>query len=612
MSERLAEGPAPCEVADSDHLLTTLWAGPPAGTDPVLVSRPRGDDWGHLTWTDLLHRVRSVAGGLVAHGVAPGDRVAIMSPTRMEWLVADLAILASGAVAVPVYDTNSPDQCRSILANSRPRLAFVADPDLGALLTSTAPPDAPLEDLVVFDDAGLGRLARAATDDDLAEVDRRVGALGGDDLATIVYTSGTTGDPKGCELTHHNLVWTVRQVLSRMDGVLEDGDSTLLFLPLAHIFTRVVMYAALERGLHVGFARSLDHLADDLRSFRPTYLLAVPRVFEKLFRAAQHRAGGWRAPVFELAMRTGERWATTTRPSTALQLQHRLSDLLVYARLRAALGGRVRFCVSGGAALNPRLARYFQAAAITILEGYGLTETSAPATISTPDEMRVGSVGRPLPGVSIRVADDGELLVSGGNVFRGYHRDPAATAAVFDDGWFRTGDVGTIDADGYVSITDRKKELIVTANGKNVAPVPIEQRIREHPFVANAMVVGDGRPFLGALVALDAEELRATGLAPDDDEVRREVQRAIDAANAAVSRAESVRAFRLIRRDFTDHDDEVTPTLKLRRRVIVEHFAEDIEALYASSSPSPTTSRAPAMSAAPSASAAAHTAHDTR
>jgi long-chain acyl-CoA synthetase len=580
MIDRLVEGSAPCEVAESDHLLTTLWAGPPAGTDPVLASRPRGEEWGHLTWTDLIDRVRAVAGGLVAHGVEPGDRVAIMSPTRLEWLVADLAILAAGAVSVPVYDTNSLDQCRSIMANSRPRLAFVATEELGRLLSDAAPAGNGLEDLVVFDDAGLGRLARTAAAPDLDEVDRRVAALRGDDLATIVYTSGTTGDPKGCELTHRHLVWTVRQSLLRMDGVLEDGDSTLLFLPLAHIFTRVVMYIALERGLHVGFARSLDDLSDDLRTFRPTFLLAVPRVFEKVFRAAQHHATGLKAPIFELAVRTGEAWASTSTPSPALRAQRRICDLLVYAKLRAAVGGRVRFCVSGGAALNPRLARFFQTAGITILEGYGLTETSAPATMNTPDELRIGSVGRPLPGVDIRLADDGELLIRGGNVFRGYHREPEATAEVFVDGWFRTGDIGDIDDDGYVSITDRKKELIVTANGKNVAPVPIEQRIREHPLVANAMVVGDGRPFLGALVALDDEELRSTGLSADDDEVHRQVQHAIDDANAAVSRAESVKAFRLIGRDFSDRENEVTPTLKLRRRVIIEHFTADIDALY--------------------------------
>jgi long-chain acyl-CoA synthetase len=583
MIDRRVDGPEPREVPATDHLLSTLWAGPPEGTDPVLLSRPRGDDWGHLTWTDLVDRVRSVAGGLVAHGLEPGDRVAIMSPTRLEWLIADLAVLAAGAVSVPVYDTSSLDQCHTILANARPRLAFVATSGLGELLAEAAPADRQLEDLVAFDDAGLGRLARDADPADLDEVDRRVSALCGDDLATIVYTSGTTGDPKGCELTHRNLVWTVRQSLLRLDGVLEDTDSTLLFLPLAHIFTRVVMYVALERGLHVGFARSLDHLPEDLRTFHPTFLLAVPRVFEKVFRTAQRQATGAKAPIFDLAVRTGEAFSLAEHPSVLLRLQHRVSDVLVYAKLRAAVGGKVRFCVSGGAALNPRLGRFFQSAGITILEGYGLTETSAPATMNTPDELRIGTVGRPIPGVSIRMAEDGELLVSGGNVFRGYHRNPDATGEVFDDEWFRTGDIGTIDDDGYVLITDRKKELIVTATGKNVAPVPLEQRIREHPFVANAMVVGDGRPFLGAVVAVDVDELRSSGLTIDDEEVRRQVQQAIDDANVAVSRAEAVRSFRLVGRDFTEQDEELTPTLKLRRRTILAHFADEIESIYADS-----------------------------
>jgi long-chain acyl-CoA synthetase len=583
MTDRLTDGTEPCAVPETDHLLTTLWRGPPHGRDPVILSRPRGDEWGSLTWTDLVDRVRAVAGGLVAHGIEPGDRVAIMSPTRLEWLIADLAVLAAGAVSVPIYDTSSEGQCRIILANARPRLAFVATADLAELLGDAAPSDRRLEDLVVFDDAGLGRLARDASSADLTEVDRRVAAIRGEDLATIVYTSGTTGDPKGCELTHRNLVWTVRQCLLRLDDVLEDTDSTLLFLPLAHIFTRVVMYVALERGLHVGFARSLDHLPEDLRSFRPTFLLAVPRVFEKVFRTAQHQATGLKAPVFDLAVRTGEAWAQSPQRSPLLRVQHLVSDALVYAKLRAAVGGKVRFCVSGGAALNPRLARFFQTAGITILEGYGLTETSAPATMNTPTELRIGTVGRPIPGVSIRMAEDGELLVSGGNVFVGYHRNTEATDDAFVEGWFRTGDIGTIDEDGYVLITDRKKELIVTATGKNVAPVPLEQRIREHPLVANAMVVGDGRPFLGAIVAVDVDELRSSGLSLDDEEVRRQVQQAVDDANTAVSRAEAVRSFRLVGRDFSEHDDELTPTLKLRRRTILEHFADEIESIYVDS-----------------------------
>jgi long-chain acyl-CoA synthetase len=583
MTERTVRGTEPVEVAASDHLLTTLWQRDAEHrlADAPLLSRPRDGGWEAVSHHEVVERVRAVAAGLIAVGVEPGDRVALMSPTRLEWVVADLAILAAGAVAVPIYDTSSEDQCRAILADSSPRLAFAADDDLAKLLDAAGSAEGRLDDIVVFDDGGLGRLARAATDAHRDEVERRVAALRGSDLATIVYTSGTTGDPKGCLLTHRNLIWTARQTVHRLDGVLLPGDTTLLFLPLAHVFTRLVQYVALEAGVQVGFARSLDDLREDLQSFRPTFLLAVPRVFEKLFSAAQRQATGLRRPIFDFAVSSGEQWSTATDPSALLRVRRAVSDRLVYSRLRAAVGGNVRFCVSGGAALNPKLGHFFNAAGITILEGYGLTETSAPATLNTPSEMRIGTVGRPIPGVSIRTAPDGELLVSGGNVFGGYHRNEQATDEALDDGWLRTGDVGAIDDDGYVVITDRKKELIVTANGKNVAPAPLEQRIREHPLVANAMVVGDDRPFLSALVAIDTEQLAALGLQLDDPEVERQVQEAIDTANTSVSRAESVRVFRLLDRDFSQDEGELTHTMKLRRRAIAELHAEMIESIYA-------------------------------
>lgn len=588
-------GAPPVEVGQDEHVLTNLWvrAEREGDADTDLLSWPlENGGWDSLTVAAVAQRVREIAAGLVASGIEPGDRVAIMSPTRIEWVLADLAVLAAGAVTVPIYETSSEDQCAYILADAGPRLAFVADDDLARTLDQAnsgrarSKAASGLGEVVSFDQGGLDELASRGAGEDLDEVERRVDALTGEQLAGIVYTSGTTGDPKGCPITHRNLIWTARQAQRHLDGVIGPDDTTLLFLPMAHVFCRVVQMVCLDLGVQVGFARSIDDLSDDLGSFQPSFLLAVPRVFEKVFRSAQRQATGPRAKLFNLAVRVGRAWSRAEQPGPHLRFGRTVADRLVYAKLRAGVGGRVRLAVSGGAPLDPDLAHFFAAAGIPILEGYGLTETTAPAAVNLPSDLRIGSVGRPLPGVSVRVADDGELLVGGESVISGYHSNDEATRESFTDGWFHTGDLGSIDDDGFVWVEGRKKELIVTAGGKNVSPGPLEQQLTAHPLVANAMVVGDQRPFLAALVTVDPEELERKGdsasmASADSEWVRDEVAEAVEAANDAVSKAESIREFVILDRDFTVEDGELTQTQKLRREVIAEHFEDEIESIYA-------------------------------
>jgi long-chain acyl-CoA synthetase len=581
-----SEGPTPVPVPADRHATSWLWER--AGDrDPVHVVRfpvdASGERWDGLTVAALADRVRAVAAGLVAAGVAAGDRVAIMSVTRLEWTVLDLAVLSAGGVTVPIYDSSSVDQCAHVLRDSGAVLAVAADHEHADRLRAAAVDG--VREVLVFDDGALDDLAARGADHRDA-VDARLAAITGADLATLVYTSGTTGAPKGCRLTHGNLTWTVAQTRAALDELLRPPESTLLFLPLAHIFARVVQFVALDSGIQLGYARSLATMREDLVTFRPTFLLAVPRVFQKVLAGAEAKATGVKAPIFRFAVRTAEAWSTTERPGRRLRLAHRLADALVYAKVREAVGGRVRYCLSGGAPLAVYLSHFFHAAGITILEGYGLTETTAPATVSRPGAMRFGTVGRPLPGVTIRLADDGEVLIRGGNVFHGYHGDTEATDEVLRDGWFHSGDVGELDVDGFLRITDRKKELIVTAGGKNVAPSILEERLKADTLVSQAMVVGDDRPFIAALVTLDPEALAAHGLEPQgdpdrDERLRSRVQHAVDEVNATVSRAESIRAFRILDRELTEEADEITPTLKLRRRQVVRHFQAEIDQLYA-------------------------------
>jgi long-chain acyl-CoA synthetase len=591
MSQTYRKGPEPVEVPEEQSLTTRLWERAATAGGRAIVHRPQGRGWTGLTWHELGEQVRGVAAGLLAVGIAPGDRVALMSPTRLEWTVADLAILSIGGVTVPIYETSAVEQCACVLADSGAKLAIAGSAGQARQLEAARPQAPALGEIVVIDNAGLAALAERASAGHRERVAEQAAAVRGGDLASIVYTSGTTGVPRGCLLTHHNLLWTARQAEVILRSILAPGDSTLMFLPLAHVFARLVQFLALEAELPMAYARSLGAVSQDLQSFRPTFLLSVPRVFERVFNGAQRKAKGPKRRVFDMAVRTALAYSSTVRPGPILRLRHGIADRLVYGKLRAALGGRMSTCVSGGASLRPELGHFFRATGITVLEGYGLTETSAPATVNTPQALKIGTVGRPLPGVEVRIAEDGEIQVRGPSVFAGYHGDEGATREVLSaDGWLSTGDLGELDDQGFLRVTGRKKEIIVTAGGKNVAPAVLEERLKAHRLVSQAMVVGDNRPYVGALITLDPEELAAFSkehrLTENGDALlrsdvlRREIRKAVNHANAAVSKAEGIRRFRLLERDFSEDSGELTPTMKIRRHLIVERFATEIEELY--------------------------------
>jgi long-chain acyl-CoA synthetase len=581
----------------------------------VLAPAPANGSWRDITARQFADDVIALAKGFIAAGIAAGDRVALMSRTRYEWTAIDYAIWAAGASTVPIYETSSAEQVEWILSDSGARALVVETPahlDTAAKTLSAAPGvqrvwqiegGEPEPDAAVPTEP-LSALVVAGAEVSSEEVDRRRTSRGAADLATIIYTSGTTGRPKGCELSHGNLLADVRNVVRGSLPIIFEtpGASTLLFLPLAHSFARIIQVGCLEAGVVLGHTPSAANLLPDLAAFQPTFLLAVPRVFEKVYSGAEQQASASKvkANIFYSAAQTAIAWSKASgtnavTPSGAplpLRLRHALFDRLVYAKLRAAVGGRVAYAVSGGAPLGERLGHFFRGAGITVLEGYGLTESSAAATVNRPERIKIGTVGPPLPGVSVRIADDGEILMAGPNIFAGYWRNEAATAETLADGWLRTGDMGELDEDGYLRVTGRKKELIVTAGGKNVAPAVLEDRVRANPLVSQCMVVGDGRPYIACLVTLDEEAVHVwmerhprpggTTMAKlaDDPEIVAEIQVAVDEANRAVSRAESIRRFRILPEDFTEQNGYLTPSLKVRRNVVMKDFAAEVDSLY--------------------------------
>ena len=588
-----SKGDTPVAIVDDQNLTSRLWERSAAGDARQILRWSVDGQWRGMDWPQLAARVRGVAAGLIALGIQPGDRVALMSNTRVEWTVADLAILSAGAVTVPLYETSSVEQCAWILSDSGAKAAIVASADQAKQMDAAREGAANQDDFGVFvlDDGGLDALAERGDTNTAEQVAQRVAATTSDDHASVIYTSGTTGNPKGCLLTHGNVLSTARQTETIMPELFGPDESTLMFLPLAHVFGRIGQFACLESNTELGFARSVETLVDDLATFRPTFLLSVPRVFEKVFNAAQRKAEGPKRKVFDFAVATSREWATAPHPGPVTNLKRAVADRLVYRKLRAALGGRVRYCVSGGAPLAEHLAHFFNAGGITLLEAYGLTETSAASALNSPSKRRLGTVGRPNAGSEFRVAADGELLQRGPGVFTGYWKNPKATAEVLDDdGWFHTGDLGAIDDDGYIKITGRKKEIIVTAGGKNVAPAVLEERLKSYRLVSQAIVVGDNRAFVAALVTLEPDELAAFAKEhelsgspaelAENQTVRAEVDKAVEHANQAVSKAESIRKVAVLPRDFTIEHGEMTPTLKLKRSAITEHFADEIEGLY--------------------------------
>ncbi|MEO8827895.1 AMP-dependent synthetase/ligase [Lapillicoccus sp.] len=565
--------------------------------DKVVFAKRDGAGWLDVTAAEFASEVDVLAKGLIAAGVGVGDRVALMSRTRYEWTLVDYAIWTAGAVTVPIYETSSADQVAWILEDSG-AVAVVVETGSHATTVAKVRDRLPsLSDVWQIDSGALDELGRAGAevaDDDL---EQRRSSTDRTSLATVIYTSGTTGRPKGCRLTHGNFKDLAENTAESLGSVVRAPDAaTLLFLPLAHVFARFIEVLCVESAARMGHSSDIKSLLDDFASFKPTFILAVPRVFEKIYNSSEQKAASdGKGRVFAMAADTAIGWSEaqdTGGPGFALRAKHAVFDRLVYGKLRAAMGGHVRYAVSGGAPLGTRLGHFYRGIGVIVLEGYGLTETTAPATVNVPDMVKIGTVGTPLPGVGIRIAEDGEILIKGVNVFVGYHNNDDASADAITDGWFRTGDIGELDDDGYLKITGRKKEILVTAGGKNVAPAVLEDRLRAHPLVSQCIVVGDQKPFIAALVTLDPDMLPTwakinglEGLSPDaartNEVVLAELQKAVDDANTAVSKAESIRKFAVLPSDFTEENGYLTPSLKLKRNVVMKDFADDVEALYA-------------------------------
>ncbi len=580
----------------SDHLVAPLLER--ARTQPrmPMMATRQGDGFVMVSAEEVAGRVRRYARGLAALGVRPGDRVALMSSTRIEWLLLDYAILSNGAVTVPIYETSSMEQVHWIVGDSGATVLLLETPQLleGYQTIASTLPDC--RHVLVIDGGGLDELeerAEAVTDE---EIEQRTGALQADDIATIIYTSGTTGRPKGCVLTHGNLRSNARQSLAVITPMLREGDRTLLFLPLAHSLAKAIALTSIEAGKTLGFATDIKALPEELPMLQPSYVVSVPRVFETIFNGIQRKLQQeGKGAIFDRAADVATRWSEaqlTGGPGVGLRVLHAVFDRLVYRKLRAVFGGELRFAVSGGGPLGTRLTHFFNGIGIMVLEGYGLTETSPTTNLNVEGSWGIGSVGRPVPGTTIAVDGSGEILIKGPQVFRGYWNNDVATAEVFDgDGWFHTGDLGELDEQGFLRITGRAKDLLVTAGGKNVAPAPLEDRLRGHPLVSQAMVVGDARPFVAALVAIDEEAFAlwaadhgrsgaTVGELVDDPELRGEVQRAIDEANTMVSRAEAIKKFVILPHDLSIEGGELTPTLKVKRNVLVKEYGAVIERLY--------------------------------
>ena len=574
-------------IADHDHLLLALISAAEQHPDAAMAAFRRGSTFVDVTSASLWDDVRAIGQGLIAAHVTAGDRVALMGKTSYEWLVVDCAINAVGAVTVPIYETSSAAQIEWILQDSAAVLAVVATAELAATASPITHALATCNnELVVIEDGGLEALKAMGASIGPGELNRRLDAISVHDTATIIYTSGTTGRPKGCVLTHHNLRSNVRQIADALAGTVDSSDTALLFLPLAHVLTKITALYCLEHRIKIAFATSIDRLAEELAMVQPSLISAVPRIFEKVYASAQHRAeAGHKGFVFEraaeIAIRASrEREAGQEKLRT--RLEHQLYDRLVYSKLRASFGGALRMAFSGGGPLGERLTSFFDGTGLRIYEGYGLTETSPILTLSRSDRWSPGSVGLPVRDTSLRLADDGEILAKGPQVFAEYWHNPRATAEAFDDdGWFLTGDIGSFDDDGCLHIVGRSKELIVTAAGKNVAPAPLEDLLRAHSLISQAMVVGDGRPFIAALITLDEEAIAEWRSHHDADELRAEIQQAVDDANSTVSRAESIRTFTILPHDFDLASEELTPTLKVRRAVVMKHYAAQIEEMYA-------------------------------
>ena len=568
-------------------------------SNPALFAvRSTGDDWQNITATEFLADVSRIAKGLIASGIGQGDRVGIMARTRYEWTLVDFAIWFAGAVSVPVYETSSPAQVAWILGDSE-AVGVVVEAARHENVVRQAGADADLsavKNVWQIDGGGLDALREAGADVTDEELESRRSAASLADTATIIYTSGTTGKPKGCELTHGNFVNLSRNSTAALPEVAKEGAQTIMFLPLAHVFARFISVLAVAAGSTVAHTPDVKNLLPDLQSYKPTFLLVVPRVFEKVYNSSMLKAeDGGKGKIFHAGAKTAIEWSKANEAGKVplgLKLRHALFDKLLYSKIRTAMGGRVQYAISGGAPLGDRLGHFFHGIGVMVLEGYGLTETTAPISVNTPQLIKIGTVGAPLPGNAVKIADDGEILTKGISVMKGYFKRPDLTEENFADGWFRTGDIGQLDSDGFLKITGRKKEIIVTASGKNVIPAMLEDSIRADAIVSQCVVVGDQRPFISALITVDEEALpgwlerhgmpasTTVSEAAQSKQLQDELQALVDRANKAVSQAEAIKVFRVVTTDFTESSGHLTPSLKIKRAQVLKDFSDVVEDIY--------------------------------
>jgi long-chain acyl-CoA synthetase len=586
------------EPPTTGSLSDPVWANASSHPDTAVFSRrvPGSTGWLDVSAAEFARQVTGVAKGLIAAGVKHGDRVALLSATRYEWTLIDYAIWSIGAVTVPIYETSSASQIQWILTDSEAVVAVVENAAHGAVVEAARAEAQTLQEVWQIEAGAVEQLTVLGQEITDAEFDKRRTAVMPTDLATLIYTSGTTGRPKGCKISHSNFMDELGTAVKVLDDLFDvEGASTLLFLPLAHVFARIIQVGCVMMRVKVGHSADVKNLVADLGAFQPTFILSVPRVFEKVFNSASQKAHAeGKGKIFDAAADTAIAYSQAQDKGGAswgLKAKHALFDRLVYAKLRNVLGGKVDYAVSGGAPLGERLGHFFRGIGVPVLEGYGLTETTAALAVNLPDDIRIGTVGRPLPGVTVGVAEDGELCFKGGQVMQGYWKNDEATAGAIDaDGWFHSGDLGEFDVDGFIKITGRKKEILVTAGGKNVAPAVLEDQIRLHPLVSQCMVVGDGKPFIAALITIDAENVvpwagqhgKPTDVASlvDDEDLIAEVQKAVDEANTSVSKAEEIKKFSILPTDWTQESGELSLKLSLRRHIVMKNHESDVEALY--------------------------------
>jgi long-chain acyl-CoA synthetase len=562
--------------------------------------------WTDVSAKDFHEQVKDLAKGFIASGIRPGDAVGIMSRTRYEWALVDFALWFAGAVSVPIYETSAPAQIEWVLSDSDAVALIIENSEHQKRFESIKAMVPSVKKVWKLDDDSLVKLVADGNDISDDQLEKARASLNLDSLATIIYTSGTTGKPKGCELLHRGFVDLSKNAMLELPEVVKEGTATVLFLPLAHVYARFISILCVHAGIKVGHQPDTTNVAAAMQSFHPDFLLAVPRVFEKVYNSAEQKAeAGGKGKIFRKAVQVAIDYSRGLDkkggPSLLLKVEHKLFDILVYKKLRAAMGGKVKYAVSGGAPLGERLGHFFRSIGLIVLEGYGLTETSAPAMIGRATDAKIGKVGRVLPGCAVKIADDGEILLKGSNVLRGYWKNPEATKATMEGDWFKTGDIGELDDEGFITITGRKKELIVTAGGKNVAPTALEDPLRASPIIGQAVVIGDQRPFVAALLSLDPEMMPvwlANNGQPSDltlsqaaknPRVLQELQKAVDEVNSTVSNAEAIKKFEVIDSELSEKSGHLTPSLKIKREAITRDFAPIIEQIYGGS---PTTSDA--------------------